>query len=185
MADLHWFPQYAERWLSSKAINQMLPEQEGAYFRLLNIMWLGAKAGEPSLPAEDDALAVMSRLGKRWKKLGPLIRRQFVERDGVLYNEVLSEVWRDQTARHARAVERARKGGKARRKSASSRLQGHSKTTDTGIDIVLENQKDSLSMGAGALAPSGAPPQEHAVREVRNGGGAWVGNLVPKLAGGA
>ena len=112
-AELFWFPAYPSDWLGSPAISMMLPEQEGAYWRLLNLAW-GNGDAEPSLPNDPAALAQMSRLGRRWKKLGPIIRAQFVEREGRLYNHKMSEVWRDQQDKHDRAVAKASLGGKAR-----------------------------------------------------------------------
>lgn len=183
MADLHWFPMYSEKWLGSAAINQMLPEQEGAYCRLLNVMWLAAGDGEPHLPTDDDALAQMSRLGKRWKKLGPLIRAQFNERDGLLYNTRLSEVWREQQLRHAKAVERGRRGGKAKNNSRTSREQAvrvSSPSTvqakHSSIALVTREVKDSLTGGAGAV-PDGGPAPTPSVEKVRQPGG------LTKLAG--
>ncbi len=113
MADLHWFPVFIADWLTSDAITLMLPEQEGAFFRLLLRAW-GKGAVEPSIPADDASLATLSRLGKRWGKLGGLVREQFTERDGRLYNAKLSEVWADQQQKHDSAVERGKLGGRSR-----------------------------------------------------------------------
>lgn len=120
-AELHWFPFFVKDWLSSPARMAMLPEQRGAYFDLLAIAW-GNGEKEPSLPADDATLAALSGLGKRWAKLGPLVRAQFDERDDLLHNAKLSAVWLEQHDKHARAIARASAGGKAkaRRKSASS-----------------------------------------------------------------
>jgi uncharacterized protein YdaU (DUF1376 family) len=113
MADLHWFPVYVSEWIGSRAISMMLPEQEGAFWRLLLLAW-GDGDVEPSLPDNDAALAQMSRLGRRWTKLGGLLREQFAARDGRLYNDKLSVVWRDQQDKHEVAAKRASAGGKAR-----------------------------------------------------------------------
>jgi uncharacterized protein YdaU (DUF1376 family) len=112
-AELPWFPVFVADWLGSTAISMMLPEQEGAYWRLLNLSWANGN-DEPSLPSDDAALGQMSRLGSRWRKLGPLVRAQFVERDGKLYNERLSAVWRDQQEKHAMIVAKASAGGRAK-----------------------------------------------------------------------
>ena len=127
MAELHWFPAYVGEWLGSRAISMMLPEQEGAYWRLLNLAW-GNGESEPSLPSDDEALARMSRLGARWKRLGGLVRAQFQERDGKLYNAKLSEVWREAQAKHDSAVSNGRNGG---RKKAANRKQKASPPTDS------------------------------------------------------
>lgn len=179
MADLHWFPFFAKDWLSSPSVQRMTPEQRGAYIQLLAIAWSAAGPSLPSIPADDDSLAVMSGLGSRWKKVGGLVRAQFFQRDDLLLNAKLTDVWNEQQARHAKAVERARKGGKG--KAASSRLQAPDKqassvlaTNHSSMDMVLENQKDSLPRGAGAPAPDGprpAPAAETPTRDVRNPGG--------------
>ncbi len=129
MAELHWFPAYVDKWMSSKAINAMLPEQEGAFWRLLLCCW-GNGESEPSLPADDASLAQMSRLGSRWKKLGGLVRDQFEERGGKLYNEKLSEVWRDQQIKHGVAVANGRKGAKKRAENKRNRGEATSHPND-------------------------------------------------------
>jgi uncharacterized protein YdaU (DUF1376 family) len=126
-AELHWFPVFAEKWLASAAVSMMLPEQEGAYFRLLVHAW-GDGSLEPRVPDDPTTLAQMSRLGARWKKLGALVRDQFDSRDGYLYNAKLSEVWNDQQQKHAKVVERGKKGGATK---AAKAKHGSSSTTST------------------------------------------------------
>ncbi len=89
MAELPWFPMYARHWLSGEGPAMMLPEQEGAFIRLLCVAW-GDGLKEPSVPDDDKSLAELSRLRSRWKKHGPLVREQFTARDGRLYNAFLS-----------------------------------------------------------------------------------------------
>ena len=173
---LHWFPMYPEKWLASAAINAMSPEQEGGYGRLLKIMWRDGEE-EPWLPTDDRELASLSRLGSRWKKLGPAIRRQFVERDGRLYNTVLSEVWREQQAKHIRAVDRARRGGRARHKHSPNSATSRAGASHASLGLVLENQKDSLPRGAGALVPSDAPPPT--AQDVRHGESVGLADMTP------
>jgi uncharacterized protein YdaU (DUF1376 family) len=108
MAELHWFPLYFEDWLTSRSITAMLPEQEGAYIRLLMVAW-GDGSHEPWLEANDAKLAAWSRLGSRWRKLGSAIVAEFTERDGKLYNERLSAIWQEQQEKHASAVVKAKK----------------------------------------------------------------------------
>ncbi len=104
---------YARDWLSGEGTSMMLPEQEGAFIRLLCVAW-GDGASEPSLPDDDRALAEISRLRARWKKHGPLVRAQFTAIDGRLYNDKLSRVWNKQRERSQRLAENGRKGGRAR-----------------------------------------------------------------------
>ena len=156
MAELHWFPAYVADWLSSAAVAQMLPEQEGAYWHLLNLAW-GKGTEPPSLPADDDALASLSRLGRRWGKLGQLVRAQFEERDGKLYNAKLTQVWNDQQAKHEKAVKRGQTGGKA--KAAKRQLKARASTAE-GIDgpnhLESEGAVEVFSKPLPAPAPGGA-----------------------------
>lgn len=145
MAELHWFPAYVSDWLGSAAVSMMLPEQEGAYWRLLNLAW-GNGAQQPSLPTDDAILAQMSRLGSRWKKLGPLVRAQFVERDGVLVNEVLTSIWWKQQANYATTLRKASAGGKAKAaKMAKARASANAQGV---LEAVLEAQPKVCSTGA-------------------------------------
>jgi uncharacterized protein YdaU (DUF1376 family) len=113
MAELHWFPFFAKDWLSSPARMAMKPEQRGAYIDLLAFAW-GNGTDEPCLDPDPVVLAGLSGLGRRWAKLSPLILDQFDERDGLLYNAKLSQVWHDSQARHGQAVERGKRSAKAR-----------------------------------------------------------------------
>lgn len=109
---LPWFPFEVSSWMASPAIARMLPEQEGAYLRLLLVAW-GKGDVEPSLPADQQELATLSKLGARWRKLGYLVVEQFEERNGRLVNAKQVTVWRKQQAAHAATVKRASAGGKA------------------------------------------------------------------------
>ncbi len=113
MTGLHWFPFFGEKWLASPAHAAMSPEQRGAYIDLLAYAW-GNGSEAPSLPADDAALASLSGLGKRWAKLGALVREQFNERNGRLVNAKLTEVWLEQQIKHERASQRGKSGGRAK-----------------------------------------------------------------------
>lgn len=154
MADLIWFPFFAKSWLSSPARIAMLPEQRGAYIDLLAIAW--AEGDElPSLPADDATLAALSGLGTRWKKLGALIRAQFHEHDGRLFNAKLTEVWGEQQKKHASSVARGKKGGSTK---AARLKQGSSSATDEVKHIEVEEAVETSPKGLAlpASAPSGA-----------------------------
>lgn len=135
MAELHYFSFFAADWLSSPAILAMRPEQEGAFIRLLAIAW-GNGDAEPSLPADDEELAGMSRLGKDWPKLGKKVRAQFTKRGGKLYNAKLSEVWRDGQKRHEQAVKRGKSG-------ASKRWKDYGRSIDQPMDGPMPEQWQS------------------------------------------
>ncbi len=78
---------YVEDWLSSTAIDLMSAGEERGYLRLLLHMW---KRPDCGLPNDDRVLAHLSKLGKQWHgKSGAVVRAEFFERDGRLYNERL------------------------------------------------------------------------------------------------
>ena len=159
MAELGWFPMYVDRWINSAEISAMLPEQEGAYLRLLLIAW-GDGTKPPRLDDDDRKLAVQSRLGSRWKKLGGAIREQFEAREGSLYNAKQTEVWLEQQERHAATVARASAGGRAnaeKRKrsgsstgSATSTSQEALKRTDKEVEEAVEASPNGLALPASA-----------------------------------
>lgn len=109
--ELPYFPLYAGDWLAGEATAAMLPEQEGAFIRLLCHSWR-AKDVPCSLPDDDVRLAQMSRLYGRWAELGPIVREQFDVVDGRLRNAKLWEVYVESQERHARHVANGRKGGR-------------------------------------------------------------------------
>lgn len=158
-AELFWFPFFAADWLSSPAIGRMLPEQEGAYIRLLSFAW-GAGDVEPSLPDDADELAAMSRLGKRWGKLGVLVRAQFSEKDGKLYNKKLSGVWREQQHKHATASAKASAGGRASAAKRAAKVSASSSTTSSTTSTSSSSRE--LELEAVASAPNGAEGQQPA-----------------------
>lgn len=161
MADLHYFPLLAGDWLAGEAISLMTPEQEGAFIHLLCHCWntnpppsIHARENEPltsgklpcTLPNDDRALAQLSRLGRRWKSAGALVRQQFVEVDGDptrIYNPKLWEIYQEALAAHDRRVAAGKAGGEAKARryqspsnatampkhSPSSQNQSHITTT--------------------------------------------------------
>ncbi len=80
------FMLYCGDWLSSTTILLMTPAEEGAYIRLLCHAWMALDCG---LPAGDEELSVLSRLGAEWTKSAPKIRANFYEREGRIFNERL------------------------------------------------------------------------------------------------
>jgi uncharacterized protein YdaU (DUF1376 family) len=84
----------------------MLPEQEGAYFRLLCYQW---NSENQTIPDSDEDLAMLSRLNGRWATLGAKVRACFDRVDGGgLRNERL---WHEYT-RIMGLRERQSAGGK-------------------------------------------------------------------------
>lgn len=144
MAELHWFPFYAKDWRTSNAVRAMTPEQRGAYVELLVAAWSDGE-DEPSLTADDTALAGLSGLGARWKKAGTIVRAQFVERGGRLYNGKLSEVWADQQKKHQQAVERGVRGGKKKAANGKTKPKPTSAALEeTGVVSLAAQLPESL-----------------------------------------
>jgi uncharacterized protein YdaU (DUF1376 family) len=153
VTELHWFPTYVDKWLSSPAIARMLPEQEGAYLRLLLFAW-GNGTEPPTIPTDDESLAAMSRLGKRWAKLGGLVREQFEEVNGRLVNAKQMAVWTDQQARYEKLAVAGRRGGDAKAK----RKRGSSDATVEASDAVamdVANGKQQELEEAVVTSPNG------------------------------
>ena len=98
---------YVEDWLSSTAIDLMTAAEERGYLRLLLHAW---KAPDCGLPNDDRVLARLSRLDGEWHTgSGAVVRSEFFEKDGRLYNARLLKERENQIA-----VRMARSGaGKA------------------------------------------------------------------------
>lgn len=164
MAELHWFPTYVADWLSSSAVSQMLPEQEGAYWHLLLLAW-GDGTEPPTLPSDDKALAAMSRLGARWRKLGPLIRSQFDEINGRLVNAKQMAVWTEQQGRYERLASAGKRGGEAKASKRRGSSEASSMASSDAVAAKLAIAKQSeleeavespLQGSLPASAPGGA-----------------------------
>lgn len=112
------FQFYPDSWLSSSAITLMTPAEEGAFIRLLCVAWMEPDCG---LPDDDEALAVLSRLGSHWEgKSSNRIRRKFDAIGGRLFNPRLIEERQKQ-------IEWARKSSLAGKKSGEVRNQTRTK----------------------------------------------------------
>lgn len=108
------FQCYASDWLGSTRIALMLPEQEGAYFRLLCHAWAD---DDCSLPADERQLAVLSRLGPRWKRLRAEVMACFEPhptRPDRIVNHRLYAVRQEQDAHSERMSEAGAIGANAR-----------------------------------------------------------------------
>ncbi len=131
----------------------MLPEQRGAYIDLLAYAW-GNGDYPPCLPTDDTKLAGMSGLGARWRKLGALVRAQFAEVNGSLYNAKLTEVWNEQQIKHSKAVERGQTGG--RTKAAKRKLLSSSATANLEQESYQSESEEAVEAPTGLL-PASAP----------------------------
>lgn len=110
----------ANQWLRDERITTMLPEQEGAYLRLLLVLWCDERC---SLPHDDDALAALSRLGDRWPGLGRAIRACFIVHPEDKERLTHPALYRQWCARRALAEKRAAVGARG----AASRWRSRAK----------------------------------------------------------
>lgn len=79
------FSIYVNDWLGSTSIQLMTPAQEGAYFRLLCHAWSDPHC---SLPDDDHALAVLSRLGDEWHNGASVLIRKCFETHPKVENRI-------------------------------------------------------------------------------------------------
>jgi uncharacterized protein YdaU (DUF1376 family) len=111
---LQWFPVDAAQWMLRTA--KFSVEAKAAYMDLRCHAWLAIAHGDApcTLPADDAQLARLTGLGARWKKVGAELLPLF-ERVGDRYlDRDLLATWNEQQAKHAKVVERASAGGKAK-----------------------------------------------------------------------
>lgn len=151
MADLHYFAFLPGDWLASEAVTMMTPEQEGAYIRLLCYQWQSSDL-PCSIPSDDARLAHLSRLGKRWAKVGALVRAQFEEVPDDptrLRNVKLWNVFDEASAKHAARVNAGQKGGsaKAKRKQPGSKPVADDKQSGSNATAMLE-QSSSIALAS-------------------------------------
>lgn len=115
-------PVYAADWFGSQSVMLMTLEEEGAYMRLLLHSWM---SGDCSLPDDDQALSVLSRLGQKWfEGSGDKIRKSFKVRRGKrarLVNEKLAKVWKDRRAHVEKCRQAGVKSGESRRSGTNER----------------------------------------------------------------
>ena len=106
---------YPNNWLASARIAAMLPEQEGAYIRLLCFQW---NSEDQTLPDDDILLAAMSRLGPRWETMGAAVKACFHPHGpGKLRNERL---WHEYQRIEKMRARQAAGGREAMRKRHAS-----------------------------------------------------------------
>lgn len=112
-----WFPFYVADWLDSETVFGMTLEEEGAYIRLLALMW--RKGG--SVPDNDQWVSNGLRCKPaKWRKIRSVFleKNAIFERDGSLFNKKLSENLQECEERAGKARESAKtRWGKYRKKT--------------------------------------------------------------------
>ena len=122
---------YPNNWLASGRLATMLPEQEGAYVRLLCYQW---NSEDQTIPEDDRQLAMLSRLSDRWATLGREVKQCFErvpEISGRLRNERL---WHEYNRIQALRVKKSTGGKKGMaNRWAKEELQDTNKTVITKL----------------------------------------------------
>jgi len=106
------FPLYPDNWFGSCRIASMLPEQEGAYLRLLCYQW---NSEDQTIPADDASLSCLSRLNGRWQTLGAKVKSCFRDSGpGKMRNERLFAEWKKAVDYREKKAAAGRKGMEVR-----------------------------------------------------------------------
>ncbi len=150
---------YVDDWLSSTAIDLMSAAEERGYLRLLMHAW---KSPDCGLPANARTLAQLSKLGATWHgKSGAVVRAQFVEREGRLFNERLLR-----EREHQRAVRLSRSN--ASRKANESRwgaLRNPSRISDGSLSDPNSNPSPRKTSTDLDYAPSNRQDRDSTARD--------------------
>ena len=135
---------YPNNWLASGRLATMLPEQEGAYIRLLCYQW---NSEDQTIPEDDRQLAMLSRLADRWSTLGREVKQCFErvpEISGRLRNERL---WHEYNRIQVLRVKKSTGGKKGMaNRWAKEELQDTNKTVitklqDTNKTVITGNRE--------------------------------------------
>jgi uncharacterized protein YdaU (DUF1376 family) len=155
------FNAYPNNWLGSGRVSAMLPEQEGAYFRLLCYQW---NSENQTIPDSDEDLAMLSRLNGRWATLGAKVRACFDRVDGGgLRNERL---WHEYT-RIMGLRERQSAGGKKAMGNRWNQPQDSTKQPISDLQDTYnrEQRTENRESGVGNRETEG---KEEALRESKS-----------------
>ena len=108
MASLAYFPFYPGDWLGDPRVASLTLEEQGAYFRLLCLMW-NYQSGRCALPNDDAQLAMMLGVSRRkWTKL----RRALIDRKNSVLVLTADGEWVTSPrleAEYQKAVDKSRK----------------------------------------------------------------------------
>jgi len=118
------FPFYAGDWLSGQSVDSMTLAEQGAFIRLLCHAWL---SGTCTLPDDPAVLGALSRMGEEYFRSEPCpLRRCFKARNGKIYNEKLTKLWKERQEHRRKSQEGGINSGKSRRsgtKGTSSQVR--------------------------------------------------------------
>lgn len=165
---LHWFPEDPAEWLTRTA--RLTPIARAAYQNLRCQAWLAHSRGEPAAsiprnPVEWPRLAALTTT--EWKKVSGDVMAFFTEREGVMVDTNLLDVWKRQMVKYGK-----------RRGAAGVRWQ-HSSTNGDALHQ-QSGSKGGASRGGGTTPPTTGTSAD-AVRAVVDSGTASVGELAGRI----
>lgn len=112
-------PFYVNDYLSSPRVEMMTAEQERGYFRLILRCWA---SGDASLPDDDQALSVLSKMGEGWFNGGcDLVRVCFEphpEKKGSITHPKTYDLWKERQEWREKSRLGGIKSGKTRAKAS-------------------------------------------------------------------
>jgi uncharacterized protein YdaU (DUF1376 family) len=153
------FQLYAGEWLSERAISLMTPAEEGAYIRLLCYAWL-----EPdcALPDDDEVLAKISRLNRKWKNCSHKIRVCFSKQDSKLVSEQLLKEREKQRLHSEQCREKGLKSGISRnRGSTPVEPEANRASTDDCVSVEPEANSSSSLSSSSSSSCTGVPSDKN------------------------
>jgi uncharacterized protein YdaU (DUF1376 family) len=156
------FQLYARDFLADPLVDAMEPEELGGYFRLLLIAWQQQDRGY--LPNDTEQLARWSKLGRRWKKHGPVILACFRSESGGarIYQKRMVQVAADLRTYREQQAARGRASGEARRRNrdatdneppfVSGSSPGHARFDVGSPPVGTEREPNTNSASASAIS---------------------------------
>ena len=149
---IHSYPWYITDWRESEAVLTMTIEQRGLYRELLDMCWR-----EGSLPTEERTLRKLAMAEQaEFDKCWPVVKTQFTERDGRLWNAKVDE----KRPEVLKSKEDRSRGGKIRAESAP-RKKGRflpDRTSSAGRELPACDQLSTSSAPAEHPADDQPPP---------------------------
>lgn len=139
------FQFYPSDWLSSTNITLMTPAQEGAYIRLLCHAW---NDPDCSIPDDDAALAVLTRLFEGWFNGSATVVRKCFEPHPEIPGKLVNSRLLKERIKQEEWREKSRTGGK---KSAESRAFKKLKGGSKMVDNCLQPNGNSSSSSSSSI----------------------------------
>jgi uncharacterized protein YdaU (DUF1376 family) len=161
MSEFPFMPLYWKDWLTGTGTTLMTAEQEGGFLNLLLRAW-GTREPPCALPNDQATLAQLSKLGTRWKRVGPLVLAQFHPIEGTqylrnrkqwaVYAELLA--YRDRRTDASKVANNKRWGQHRQQKAENSESDPISDPNRNPNQILSESESDPI--GLRSVSPASA-----------------------------